>query len=117
MAIYFGPVFTISWVGTIVVSALKFIRKQTIEFTDLLPAFLPMPTAPSVLGTTFMGIVNGSSGLRDLFSRLSNLRVAAGWFGVVLRGRVQGIENRFSRRRSCFLIRFSARRCCNGRTS
>ncbi|HEU5097709.1 MAG TPA: CPBP family intramembrane glutamic endopeptidase, partial [Roseiflexaceae bacterium] len=46
--------------------------------------FLPMTVAPALAAITLTGIVDGSSGLRDLFSRMRRWRVAANWYAALL---------------------------------
>jgi len=81
---YFGLAFTIAWAGSLVAVGPKFIRGETMQFSDLLYIFLPMTVAPALAGITLTSIVDGSSGLRDLFSRMRRWRVGANWYGALL---------------------------------
>ncbi|HEU5100107.1 MAG TPA: hypothetical protein VFU22_13860, partial [Roseiflexaceae bacterium] len=81
---YFGLAFTIAWAGSLVAVGPKFIREETMQFSDLLYIFLPMTVAPALAAITLTGIVDGSSGLRDLFSRMRRWRVAANWYAALL---------------------------------
>ncbi len=81
---YFALAFMISWVGIFLAAGPKFIRGEALQFTDSLLMFLPMLAGPSLAGITLTGIVDGRSGLRDLFSRMGRWRVGSHWYSVIL---------------------------------
>jgi uncharacterized protein len=81
---YFGLAFTIAWAGSFLAVGPKFIRGETMQFSDEILIFLVMLAGPSLAGITLAGIVDGSSGLRDLFSRMCRWRVGAHWYAALL---------------------------------
>ena len=84
VATYFTLAFLISWVCIFVAAGPKFIRGEAMQFTDALLMFLPMLAGPSLAGITLTGIVDGRSGLRDLFSRMGLWRVGVHWYSAIL---------------------------------
>ena len=81
---YFGLAFTIAWAGSLIAVGPKFVRAETMQFSDELYIFLPMTAAPALAAITLTGIVDGSSGLRYLFSRMRRWRVGANWYAALL---------------------------------
>ena len=84
LATYFGLVFAISWVGSFVAAGPKFLRGEALQDTDLLLMFVPMILGPSVAGVVLTAIVDGRSGLRDLFARMLRWRVGVRWYAAAL---------------------------------
>jgi len=81
---YIALAFTIAWAGSLVAIGPKFIRGEAMQFSDELYIFLPMTAAPALAAITLTGIVDGSSGLRKLFSRMRRWRVGANWYAALL---------------------------------
>lgn len=85
LAAYFVLTFVISWGGVLLVVAPQGIPGTTEQTERLFPyVYLAMLAGPSVAGILLTALVHGSTGLRDLVSRLLLWRVGARWYGVAL---------------------------------
>jgi len=81
---YFALTFTVSWLGAFTVAAPHLLRGQAIPRFAGLMMFPAMLLGPSAVGILLTRIVDGSGGLRDLFSRMRLFRVPAGWYAALL---------------------------------
>lgn len=81
---YFVLAFLLAWGGSFAAIGPKFIRGDALQFTDALLAFLPMLIGPSFGGIVMTYLVDGKSGLRNLFSRMRLWRVDACWYSAIL---------------------------------
>lgn len=79
---YFVLAFAITWAGVFWVAAPKFLQGQEIQFNDGMLMLVFMLAGPSCAGLTCAGIVDGRSGLQDLFSRMCRWRVGLRWYAA-----------------------------------
>jgi membrane protease YdiL (CAAX protease family) len=84
VATYFALTFAISWLGAFAVAAPYFLRSEPIPRFAGLMMFPAMLLGPSAVGIFLTRVVDGSSGLRDLFSRMARARVPARWSATLL---------------------------------
>jgi uncharacterized protein len=83
VAAYFGVTFVISWVAAFLVVVPHLIQGEAIRQSDGLLMAEVMLLGPSTAGIALAAIVDGRSGLRDLFSRMGCWR-AGRWYAALL---------------------------------
>jgi hypothetical protein len=83
---YYVLVFVISWGGVLaVIGGPRGIPGDPAQFLKMLPVLLlAMLAGPAVSGLLLTGLVDGRTGLRDLFSQLSRWRVSVRWYALAL---------------------------------
>ncbi|GAC1347250.1 MAG: hypothetical protein NVSMB27_12260 [Ktedonobacteraceae bacterium] len=84
VAAYFGMTYLISWVGAFIMVAPKLIRGEAIQSSDGLLMFPVMLIGPALASIILTGMVDGRSGLRNLFSRMGRWRVGTRWYAAAL---------------------------------
>jgi membrane protease YdiL (CAAX protease family) len=84
VAAYFALTFTISWVGALLVAAPHLVRHEPLPKMTGILMFPAMLIGPSLTGVLLTRIVDGRSGIRQLFSRMVRVRIALRWYAALL---------------------------------
>lgn len=84
ISIYFWLAFIISWLGSFIVIGPMFLRGEEIKFADWLPIGAVMLLTVCSLGILMTLLVDGRTGLRGLFGRMTRWRVGWRWYVALL---------------------------------
>lgn len=81
---YFVLAYLISWGGSFAIGGPKFLRGEPLEFEDAMRMGPLMLAGPFIAGIAMTYLVDGTTGLRDLFSRMLKWRVGLRWYAALL---------------------------------
>jgi membrane protease YdiL (CAAX protease family) len=84
LASYFVLAYVISWGGSFAVGGPKFLRGDPLDFEDAMRMAPLMLAGPFIGGIAMSYLVDGKTGLRDLFSRMLRWRVGLHWYAAAL---------------------------------
>lgn len=83
VASYFLLTFAISWAGAFSVAAPHLLRHEALPKITGILMFPAMLLGPCLTGIILTRIVDGKSGLRDLFSRMARVKLNMKWYAAV----------------------------------
>lgn len=81
---YFFLTYLISWAAAFAVVAPKLVRHEPIPILDGILMFPAMLLGPSVAGILMTHVIDGKSGVRQLFARMRRFRFDARWYLTLL---------------------------------
>ena len=84
LACYFGAAFIISWGSGLVLLVPKLVRGEAIQAAEELFLFPVLVLGVGLTAMILTGIVEGRSGVRNLFSRMGRWHIGARWYAALL---------------------------------
>jgi membrane protease YdiL (CAAX protease family) len=84
VASYLALTFAVSWIGALLVAVPHLLRDEPLPKLTGILMFPAMLLGPSVVGIVLTRLVDGSTGLRDLFSRMHHFRFPIRWYAALL---------------------------------
>jgi uncharacterized protein len=84
VALYFALTFAVSWLAALAVASPHLARRKPLAQLTGILMFPAMLLGPSVVGILLTRVVDGKSGLRDLFSRMLRVWVPVQWYAPLL---------------------------------
>ncbi|UGV41380.1 CPBP family intramembrane metalloprotease [Methanococcoides orientis] len=81
---YFVLAYLISWGGSFAIGGPKFLRGELLDFEDAMLMGLPMLAGPLIAGIAMTYLVDGKTGLQNIFSRMFKWRVGLRWYAAAL---------------------------------
>ncbi|MDR6223468.1 CPBP family intramembrane glutamic endopeptidase [Methanococcoides alaskense] len=81
---YFVLAYLISWGSSFAIGGPKFLRGELLDFEDAMRMGSLMLAGPSIAGIAMTYLVDGKTGLRNLFSRMLKWRVGLRWYAAAL---------------------------------
>ena len=84
VASYFVLAYLISWGGSFAIGGPKFLRGDPLDFEDAMRMGPLMLAGPFIAGIVMTYLVDGKTGLWDLFSRMLKWRVGLRWYAAAL---------------------------------
>jgi membrane protease YdiL (CAAX protease family) len=84
VAYYTLVAYLIPWLGSLILVGPKFLTGAVVELADGMIMWLMMIAGPSIAGIFLTYVVDGGSGLSDLFSRMRRWRNGISWYAIAL---------------------------------
>ena len=84
VASYFALTFAVSWIGALLVAVPHLLRTGPLPKLTGILMFPAMLLGPSVVGIVLTRLLDGPTGLRDLFSRMHLVRFPLRWYAALL---------------------------------
>jgi len=81
---YFALTFSVSWLAALAVAAPHLLRNEPIPKFAGLMMFPAMLLGPCAVGILLTRVIEGTAGLRDLFSRMRRVRIPLRWYAALL---------------------------------
>jgi len=81
---YFALTFMVSWIGALAVALPHLLRHESLPKLTGILMFPVMLLGPSLIGLLLTRIIEGTSGLATLFSRMLVARVSGKWYALLL---------------------------------
>jgi membrane protease YdiL (CAAX protease family) len=84
IAAYFGLTFLFSWAGALLVAAPHLLNREPLPKLTGILMFPAMLLGPSAIGIALTWLLDGSAGMRELFSSMRRIRFSLRWYAALL---------------------------------